>query len=388
MKKSGNFHLALTVFMNFIPVNEPLLNGNEKKYLNECIDTGWISSEGPFVKKFEESFSKVVNRKYGIAVCNGTAALDIAVNSLDLNNGDEVIMPTFTIISCAAAIVKNGLTPVLVDSDPVTWNMDVEQIEKKITSKTKAIMIVHIYGLPVDVDPILNLAKKYNLKIIEDAAEMHGQYYKDRPCGSFGDISIFSFYPNKHITTGEGGMVVTDDEKLADRCKLLRNLCFKKEKRFVHDELGFNYRMTNLQAAVGLAQLEKLDEHVNKKRRIGKFYTENLKDIDFIQLPLEKNDFSQNIYWVYGIVLKDEYPHDAEFVMKKLAEQGIGSRPFFWPMHEQPVFKKMGLFKNENYPVAQNIARRGFYIPSGLGITDEQMNTVVKKLKKVLNASF
>ncbi len=376
------------MLQNFVPVNEPLLDGNEKKYLNECIDTGWISSEGSFVKKFEDGIAKVCNRKYGIAVCNGTAALDIAVKSLDLPPGSEVIMPTFTIISCAAAVVKNGLIPVLVDSDSITWNMDIDCIEKKITKKTKAIMIVHIYGLPVDVDPILKLAKKYNLKVIEDAAEAIGQTYNGLSCGSFGDISIFSFYPNKHITTGEGGMVVIDDEVLAEKCRSFRNLCFKKEKRFVHDELGFNYRFTNLQAAVGLAQLEKLTDHVNKKREIGKFYTEQFKDIKFLQLPLEKTGYAQNIYWVYGIVLKDDYPHDAEFVMKELTKKGIGTRPFFWPMHEQPVFKKMGLFEGESYPVAEKIARRGFYIPSGLGITDEQMNFVAEKLREVLHASF
>ncbi|MFH1461688.1 MAG: DegT/DnrJ/EryC1/StrS family aminotransferase [bacterium] len=372
----------------FVPVNEPLLDGNEKKYLNECIDSGWISSEGPFVKNFEESFAKVVNRKFGISVCNGSVALDLAVKILDLPVGCEVIMPTFTIISCAAAIIRNNLRPVLVDSDPVTWNMDVNSIEKKITSKTKAIMIVHIYGLTVDVDPILKLAKKYNLKIIEDAAEMHGQFYKDRPCGSFGDIGIFSFYPNKHITTGEGGMIVTDDEVLAKRCEYFKNLCFRPEKRFVHDDLGFNYRMTNLQAALGLAQLEKLDEHVNKKREIGKFYTQNLKDIEFLQLPLEKTDYAKNIYWVYGIVLKDSYPHDAQFVCNELSKKGVGTRPFFWPMHEQPVFRKMNLFEDERYLVAENIARRGFYIPSGLGVTIEQMNFVAEMVREVFYAGF
>ena len=209
--------------MDFIPVNEPLLNGNEKKYLCECIDTGWISSEGPFVKEFEQKMSASVNRKYGIAVSNGTAALEVACQALGITQGDEVIMPTFTIISCAMAVTKLGAIPVLVDSDIDNWNMKVDEIEKKITSKTKAIMMVHIYGLPVMVDKVLELAKKYNLKVIEDAAEMHGQTYNGKPCGSFGDISTFSFYPNKHVTTGEGGMVVTDDENLAQRCRMLRN---------------------------------------------------------------------------------------------------------------------------------------------------------------------
>ena len=370
--------------MNFIPVNEPLLNGNEKKYLNECIDTGWISSEGPFIQRFEEEFSQRVNRKHGISVSNGTAALEIAVRAFEFKKGSEIILPTFTIISCAAAIVRNGCVPVLVDSDPKTWNMDVSQIEAKITPKTKAIMIVHIYGLPVDINPILELAQKYNLKIIEDAAQMHGQDYYNDPCGSFGDISIFSFYPNKHVTTGEGGMIVTNDEKLAERCRSLRNLCFKKERRFIHDELGFNYRMTNLQAALGMAQLERLDEFVEKKRWMGKKYTELLSDVKGIQLPLPKTKYADNIYWVYGIVLNEGVPFDAEFMMKKLAQNNIGTRPFFWPMHEQPVFKNMGLFKEERYPVAEKIARRGFYIPSGLALDTNQIEFVAETIKAIL----
>jgi perosamine synthetase len=367
-----------------IPVSKPLLTGNEKKYLDECIETGWISSEGPFVSRFEEEFSKKVGRKYGIAVANGTAALDVAVTALDIKRGDEVILPTFTIISCIIQIVRLGAKPVLVDCDPQTWNMDVSQIETKITPKTKAIMVVHIYGLPVDMDPVLKLAKKYNLKIIEDAAEMHGQLYKDKPCGSFGDISIFSFYPNKHITTGEGGMIVTNDEKLAERCKSLRNLCFKKERRFVHDELGWNYRMTNMQAAMGLAQLEVLDKTVKKKRHIGKKYTTLLQDIQDLQIPLERTDYAENIYWVFGIVLKETCKYDGIEFMKLLDKEGIGNRPFFWPMHEQPVLIKMDFFRKEKYPEAERIARRGFYIPMGPDITDTEIETVAETVKKLL----
>ncbi|MDD2714823.1 MAG: DegT/DnrJ/EryC1/StrS family aminotransferase [Candidatus Wallbacteria bacterium] len=366
-----------------IPVNTPLLNGNEKKYLIECIDTGWISSEGPFIKKFEELFAKRVGRKYGVAVCNGSAALEAAVVALGIDKGDEVIMPAFTIISCAAAIVKVGGIPVLIDCEPDTWNMKVDQIEDKITQKTKAIMVVHIYGLPVDMDPVMKIAEKYGLKIIEDAAEMHGQTYKGRPCGSFGDISIFSFYPNKHVTTGEGGMIVTDDEKLDEESRSLRNLCFLPRKRFIHEKLGWNLRMTNLQAALGLAQLERLDEFVKIKRSIGEKYTELLKSIKGLQLPVLKTIYADNIYWVYGIVLNDEIPFDAEEAMKKLGNRNIGTRPFFWPMHEQPVFRKMGLFNGESYPVAEKIARRGFYVPSGLGLKSEQIDEVAAVLQEV-----
>ncbi len=370
--------------MNPIPVNEPLLDGNEKKYLIECIDTGWISSEGPFVKQLEERFAALVDRKYAIAVSNGSVAIDAAIVALDITKGDEVILPTFTIISCAAAIVRAGATPVVIDADPVTWNMDVSQIEAKITPRTKAIMVVHIYGLPVDLDPILNLAAKYGLSIIEDAAEVHGQTYKGRPCGSFGDISTFSFYPNKHITTGEGGMIVTDDPLLAERCRSLRNLCFQAHQRFVHEELGWNLRMTNLQAAVGVAQIERLDEFVVRKRSMGRLYTELLADIPNIQLPLARTDYAENIYWVYGIVLNDELPFSAQAAMKKLAEHQIGTRPFFWCMHEQPVFHKMGLFEGVSCPVSEKLARRGFYVPSGLALTADQIEHVATTVRKIL----
>ena len=370
--------------MDFIPVNEPLLNGNEKKYLCECIDTGWISSEGPFVKEFEQKMSASVNRKYGIAVSNGTAALEVACQALGITQGDEVIMPTFTIISCAMAVTKLGAIPVLVDSDIDNWNMKVDEIEKNITSKTKAIMMVHIYGLPVMVDKVLELAKKYNLKVIEDAAEMHGQTYNGLPCGSFGDISTFSFYPNKHVTTGEGGMVVTDDENLAQRCRMVRNLCFRKDIRYVHDEISDNYRFTNLQAAVGLAQLERLDEFIQKKRDMGKYYTEKLQGVKGIQLPIEKTSYADNIYWVYGILLKEEIKVDNRQIQKLLASEGIGTRTFFWCMHEQPVYQNMGLDMGKEYLNAEYMARKGFYIPSGLALTKEQMDKVVERITNVM----
>ena len=326
-----------------------------------------------------------MNRKYGIAVSNGTAALEVSIQALGIKEGDEVIMPAFTIISCAMAVTKAGGVPVLVDSDPYTWNMKVDEIEEKITPRTKAVMIVHLYGLPVKADEILALAKKYHLKVIEDAAEMHGQTYNGRPCGSFGDISTFSFYPNKHITTGEGGMIVTDDEELAKRCRMIRNLCFREDVRYVHDEISDNYRFTNLQAAVGLAQLERLDEFVEKKRKMGKYYTEKLRKIDGLRLPVEKTEYADNIYWVYGIVLDKNIQADNKTIQKLLAKEGIGSRTFFWCMHEQPVYVEQGLFGGETYPDAEYLARKGFYIPSGLALTEEQMETVTDKLVKVVN---
>ncbi len=293
-------------------------------------------------------------------------------------------MPTFTIISCIGQIVRSGAKPVLVDSDPVTWNMDISQIETKITAHTKAIMVVHIFGLPVDIDPVLDIARRHGLKVLEDAAQMHGQLYKGQPCGSFGDISTFSFYPNKHITTGEGGMIVTNDDQLAEDCRSLRNLCFQPHKRFVHERLGWNLRMTNMQAALGLAQLERLDEFVARKRRMGARYTELLSGLRGVQLPLPRTDYAENIYWVYGLVLDESVGLDAEEAMKRLAAKGVGTRPFFYPMHQQPVLRKMGLFESVALPVAERLYKQGFYIPSGMALTDDQAQRVAEVVRGVL----
>lgn len=366
--------------MNFIPVNEPLLNGNEKKYLNECIDTGWISSEGPFVKRLEDNMAAYVGRKHAAAVSNGTVALDLAIEAMELNPGDEVIMPAFTIISCILGLVRRGIKPVLVDSNPDTWNMDVSHIEEKITAKTKAIMAVHIYGLPIDMDPVIELAHKYGLMIIEDGAEAHGLEYKGKKCGSFGDISIMSFYPNKHVTTGEGGMVLTDNERMYERCNSFRNLCHKPGFRFVHEELGYNYRMSNIQAAVGVAQLEKIEEHLQKKQEMGKLYQEIFRNNEKFQKPLEKTSYAQNVYWVFGLVMDKSDKRSAHEVIEQLAKEGIGCRPFFYPMNLQPALKKLGLFEGESYPVAEWLYEKGFYVPSGLSLTEEQMLYIGEKV--------
>ena len=370
-----------------IPVNEPLLDGNEKKYLLECIDSGWISSEGPFVQRFEEQFAISVGRKYAVAVSNGTAALDIAVEALGIGPGDEVILPAFTIISCISQIVRVGATPVLVDCDPQTWNMDVAQVASKITARTRAVMAVHIYGLPVDMDPLLSLLRHHGIPLIEDAAEMHGQTYKGAPCGSFGNISTFSFYPNKHVTTGEGGMVVTDDPALAEQARSLRNLCFQPGKRFVHERLGWNYRMTSLQAALGLAQLEKLDRTVILKREIGGQYQNLLAGLPGISLPLAETSYAKSIYWVFGIVLDDGLALDAEEAMRQLAARGIGTRPFFCPMHLQPVLQRLGLFEDQSFPVATRLYKRGLYLPSGLTLTQAQIEEVCDAVREVLRSA-
>lgn len=369
----------------YIPVNKPLLAGNEKKYLNECIDSGWISSEGPFVERFEGMFANKIGRKFAIAVTNGTAAIDLAVEALGIAQNDEVIIPAFTIISCINQIIRCGAIPVFVDCDLLKFNINVNDIEEKITEKTKAIMVAHIYGMPVDMDPIIKLAKKYNLFIIEDTSEVIGQTYKGRPCGSFGDISTFSFYPNKHITTGEGGMVAVNNKDLAQTCKSLRNLCFKPKKRFVHDRLGWNMRMTNLQAAVGLAQLEKLDSFIKRKRHIGEKYNKLLNGLPGIQLPFKGDAHAENIYWVYSLVINKSCKMTASIAMKKFIKKGIECRPFFYPLHMQPVFRKKGMFMSDTYPNAENLYKYGFYIPSGLGISDREIEIVADTAWKIFD---
>ncbi len=370
--------------LDFIPVNTPLLAGNEEAYVLECLRSGWISSEGPFVTRFETEMAARVGRAHGIAVCNGSVALDVAVAALGIGPGDEVIMPTHTIISCPAAVFRAGATPVVIDCDPHTFNIRPEDIESRITKRTRAIMVVHIFGLPVDMDPVIEIARRRGLKVIEDAAEMHGQTYKGQPCGSFGDVSTFSFYPNKHVTTGEGGMLVVDDPDLAARCRSLRNLCFKPGRRFVHDELGWNFRMTNLQAALGCAQLEQLDDFVSRKRAMGRRYSQLLSEIAGLQLPIAATAYAENIYWVYPIVLDDRIGFDAAEAMDRLHRLGIGTRPTFFPIHEQPVFRKAGLFHGERYPHAERVARRGFYLPSGLGLSAGDIERVAAAMRSVL----
>lgn len=375
-----------------IPVNEPLLTDRESEYVEACMKTGWISSSGPLIEEFEQKWSRYCERKYGVSVCNGTAALQVSVSTLHLAEGDEVIMPTFTIISCALAVVYAGGTPVLVDVDPRTWTMDVSQVADKITSRTKAIMVVHIYGHPVDMDPIIALADRHGLAIIEDAAEAHGAEYLSqrhsatpqwRRCGSFGTASCFSFYANKLITTGEGGMVLTDDLELAGTLRSLRNLCFQPERRFSHEELGFNFRFTNMQAALGLAQLERIDQIVARKRWMGQEYTKRLQGIAGLQLPVEE-PWARSVYWMYGVVLSEDTGMDASTFARKMTDRGIETRPFFLGMHEQPVFQRRGMFQGERYPIAERLARQGLYLPSGMALTEEQLEYVAKTVREIL----
>ncbi|MGE5124114.1 MAG: DegT/DnrJ/EryC1/StrS family aminotransferase [Acidobacteriaceae bacterium] len=375
-----------------IPVNEPLVGDKEIEYVLDCLRTGWISSAGKYLEAFEQAWAGYCGMRHGVAVSNGTTALQIAVTAAGIQPGDEVIMPTFTIISCAQAVTYNGGIPVLVDSEPRTWCMDMSQVEAKITPRTKAIMPVHIYGHPVDMDGVLALAKQHNLLVIEDAAEAHGAEYllgratsqpQWRRCGGLGDISAFSFYANKLVTTGEGGMVLTNDEAIAARLRSLRNLCFQPERRFYHTELGHNFRLTNLQAAIGLAQIERMPKTIEKKRWMGESYTRRLKAIPGIRLPVEES-WARQVYWMYGMVLDESTGLSAAEFSNKMTERGIETRPFFLGMHEQPVFTRQGMFKGEKYPVAERIARQGLYLPSGVTLTEEQLGEVCQAVEEIM----
>ena len=371
----------------FIPVNIPKIFKNEKRFVNQALRTNWISSEGPFVKKFEKSFSIYNKKKFGVAVSNGTAALEIAIKSLNLKKGSEVIIPAFSIISTANAVIKNKLKPILVDCDLETWNMRSDETLKKITKKTKAIIITHIYGLPVDLKKILQVAKKKNIIIIEDTAEVIGLKYKNKICGSFGDLSTFSFYANKHITTGEGGMICTNNKKYYDKCKSLRNLSFSKSfyDRFNHDDIGWNYRMSNLQAALGCGQLKNINWIIKRKREIGNKYYSKLKNKDNIILQKNMISYAKNIYWVFGILIKKNSKISRNKIMKMLLKKNIETRPFFLPMNKQKIFKKMKLFNKIKAPNSEYLSKNGFYLPSGLGTTNKQINFVIKNLLKIIS---
>lgn len=368
----------------FIPVSEPSLGELEREAVMRCIDSGWISAEGPEVKRFEQEMAEAVSRRHGIAVSSGTAALDVAVAALDIGPGDEVIVPTFTIISCVLQIVRCGATPVFVDVDPVTWNIDVSAVESRVTRRTRALMIPHTYGLPADLYPLLDIAERHGLALIEDSAEAQGLNYDGRPCGSFGTVSTFSFYPNKLITTGEGGMILTDDDVIAERCRRLRNLSFEPGRRFIHDDIGWNYRMTNIQAALGLAQLSQASGFLTRKREIGQRYHEALKGVDGLRVPVLHGNRSDNAFWVFGVVLDADFGIDVELLLRRLQEEGIGTRPFFYPLHLQPVLRRLGFGLDDRHPVAEHIADCGFYLPSGVTLSDQDVDRVVHTLRTLL----
>lgn len=371
-----------------IPVNEPLLTGREAGYVLDCVNSGWISSAGKYIERFEREWAAYCGRKHGITVSNGTVALELALSVFDFPAGSEVILPSFTIVSCLEAVLRNRLVPVLVDCDPRTYCMDVQEARKKVSGKTVALMPVHIYGHPVNMGPLLSLAREKGLVIVEDAAETHGaECLVDgswRRCGSFGEVSCFSFYANKNITCGEGGMVLTDDAMLAEKLASRRNLAFGRVERFLHEDRGWNFRMTNMQAAIGCAQLERIENFISRKREMARLYDQGLSGLP-LQLPFVE-EWARSTVWMYAVVLDDTVAFDAREFASRLAAKSVQTRPFFLGMHEQPVYRGMGLFREQSFPVTEKICRRGLYLPSGQAITNEQIQNTVAAVQAVLSS--
>lgn len=369
----------------FIPVCEPYLAGNEIKYVMDAVETGWISSSGKYISEFEKAFAGYCGVKHGIAVSNGTVALHLALVALGVGKGDEVIIPNFTMIATAFAVCYTGALPVFVDAEKETWNIDVSKIEEKITERTKVILPVHIYGHPCEMEAINIIAKKYNLRVLEDAAEVHGAEYNGKKCGSLGDIAAFSFFANKIATTGEGGMVVTDDDALAEKCRYYKNLCFPMNgnRNYQHDQIGFNYRMSNLHAALGLAQTEKLDYYVGKRIANNNLYRKYLKDVPGIIFSNDKVSV-KNVYWMNGIVIdKEKFGISRDELILKLKEQGIDTRLFFAGMNKQRSLIDFGCDCIDNYHVSDWLSENGLYLPSGSNLTEEQIRTVCEAIKNL-----
>ena len=365
------------------PVSIPYISQRDINSVNKVLKNGWISSDGPEVRKFESEFSKFIGRKYSVTVSSGTAALEIAIKALGIKKNDEVLIPNFTIISNALAVVKQQAKPVLVDCNLENWNIDINQLENKINKKTKAIIITHIYSFANDMDKILKICRKNNIFVIEDAAEVIGLKYKNKKCGSFGDISTFSFYANKQITTGEGGMISVNKFDLYNKCKSLRNLCFGKLNRFNHEDIGWNYRMTNIQAALGLSQIKNINKIVKKKIMIGRQYYKNLKLNKNLTILPPFISYSKNIYWVVGILIKNKKIKSSLLAIK-LRKFGIMTRPFFWPMHEQQIFKKMKLFRKSKFPNSSYLARYGLYLPSYYNLNNKQIDYISSVVNNIL----
>lgn len=356
-----------------IPVSETRLDGNELAYLSECIRSNWISSAGPFVERFENRFAGDAGTKFAVACSSGTAALHLALAALGIGPGDEVIVPAFTMIATANAVRYTGATPVFVDSDFRDWNLDVAQIEAKVTERTRGIVPVHTYGLPADMDALRQIAQRRGLFLLEDAAQAHGATLGGRPAGSLGDAAAFSFYGNKIISTGEGGMVTTNDEDLARVVRNLRDHAFSAERHFWHRRLGFNYRMTNLQAAVGLAQAERLPEFVAIRRGNARRYSQALAGVSGITLPPERSG-AEGVFWMYGILVGDEFGCSRDELRRRLAKRGIETRTFFVPIPIQPVYFRQ--WRGTRFPVAERLGSTGLYLPSSACLTAEDIARV------------
>ncbi len=374
-----------------IPVNEPRLGREELRKVMACLRSGWISSQGPYLKEFEEKFAAYCGVRYGISTTSGTTALHLALRSLGIGPGDEVLIPTFTMAATAFAVCYCGATPVFLDAEPETFNLDPEQVRgylmrqaKQGRIKAKAVVVVHLYGHPAEMDSLREIADHYQLHLVEDAAEAHGAEYKGKRCGAFGDFGCFSFYANKIITTGEGGMVVTDNPKLAEIARRLKDLAHSGQRRFLHTALGFNYRMTNLQAAVGLAQLKKIDSHIRHKRWMAQAYSRVLRGLPGLRLPAEK-PWVKNVYWMYGILVEEKFGLSRDALMAALKQRGVDTRSFFLSMHQQPVFqqRRVPAKRYGRYPVAERLSAQGLYLPSGLTLTWKQIRYIGEQLRQL-----
>lgn len=370
--------------MKKIPVNEPVISAEAKRNVAEALESGWISSLGPFVERFEHAFADFLGVTHAATTSNGTTALHLALAALDIGPGDEVILPTFTMIAPVCAVLYTGATPIFVDAEPDTFNMDVTQVAAKITPKTKVILPVHLYGHSVNMDPLLELAGEHGLMIVEDAAEAHGAFYKGRKCGSLGHLGCFSFYANKIITTGEGGMVVTSDDALALRLRSLRDLAHSKERRFWHEELGFNYRMTNMQAAVGVGELQHIDAYLAKKDWMATEYEKRLEGIPGLHLPVTK-PYGRCVHWMYAVRVTDPFPLSRDALRTALAERDIETRDVFYSAAAQPVVRRF-VPNPGTFPVAERLSREGLYLPSGLALTAEQLARVCTTLRELAGA--
>jgi len=365
-----------------IPVFDFVVGDTEKKFVNDCLDTSFLG-QGSYVKNFENEFSKFVDCEFGITTTSGTTALHLACKTLGIGKGDEVLVSSSTNMASAFSVDYCGGVPIPVDIEKETWQMDVTQIEKKITKKTKAIMVVHLFGHPVDMDPVLEIAKKNKLKVIEDCAEAHGVEYKGKKVGSIGDIGAFSFFANKTITCGEGGMVVTNSKDIAEKAKSLKNMSYGKENKFIHDDIGFNYRMPNINAAIGLGQFRSIEKIFIEKDRIYKRYKENLKDIKGVKIPEVRDWASKYIMWIFNMYLDNTYPLSRDELVKKLAEKNIETRNAFVPMNKQmTLVNKYNLYKEEECPNANYIMDNGFYLPSGNNLTNGDIDFVCAEILK------
>jgi perosamine synthetase len=368
-----------------IPVFDILIGTKEKEFVNDCLATSFIG-QGSYVKNFEKEFSKFVNCEYGITTTSGTTALHLACKTLGIQKGDQVLVSSSTNMACAFSVDYCDAIPIPIDIEKETWQMDVSKIEEKINDKTKAIMVVHLFGHPVDMDPVLEISKKYNLKIIEDCAEAHGVEYKGKKVGSIGDIGAFSFFANKTITCGEGGMVVTNSKELAEKAKSLKNLSYGKVNKFVHDDVGFNYRLPNISAAIGLAQFKNIDKIFSEKERIYLRYKKNLQNIKGLKIPSIRDWVTKYIMWVFNIYLDNSFPVKRDELVEKLKEKNIETRNAFVPINQQIVLiNKYGLFKEDDCPNANYIMNNGFYLPSGNTITNEEIDFVCDEIKSFAN---